>query len=156
VPGRPRPRGTDAAAALTRLCQDADIDTRYYALYAATREVAGMNTAKMTELTGRLMHDPDDQIQTMAAAHHTAIRDVRQLLNEWDFLSVVHPPNDTDAYDRMIGSLLTALAQEVDATGIRRLLDDEIHRHLGLSPADADTPGLAERLITWWQEDESR
>ncbi|MET3425860.1 HEAT repeat protein [Actinoplanes tereljensis] len=117
----------DAADALIRLCQDDDADTRFYALYAATREVAGMNTAAMIDLTAQLSNDPDEQVRRVAADHHTAIHQVRQLL-------------DDPRSDHLIGSLLTALALEADAADISRLLD----------AVGAGTPGMAERLVSWW------
>jgi HEAT repeat protein len=142
---------SDAADALIRLCQDDDADIRYYALYAATREVAGMNAEAMTNLTAELMNDPDEQIRMMAAEHHRAVTEVRRLLNAWDFIGVFDPENNTDEYDCMIGSLLASLAENVDAAGIRHLLDHEIRHHFGMSPAHVDTPNMARRLAAWWR-----
>ena len=140
-----------AAEALIRLCEDEDADIRYYALYAATREISGLDTEAMIRLTERLRDDPDEQVRTMAAEHHTAVHEVRRLLNEWDFIGVFDPDKNIDEYDCLIGGLLVALVEDVDATGIRELLDDEIRHHFGMEPADAGTAAMADRLVTWWR-----
>jgi hypothetical protein len=60
----------DAADALIRLCHDADADIRFYALYAVTQEVAGIDPDALARLTGELLDDPDRQVRAMAADHH--------------------------------------------------------------------------------------
>ncbi|MCU7727435.1 HEAT repeat domain-containing protein [Actinoplanes sp. KI2] len=142
----------DAADALLRLCRDEDADTRYYALYAVTREVPALDTEAMTRLTAQLATDPDEQIRAMATAHQAAIRQARRLLNDWDFRGVADPGKDPGEYDSMIGSLLTALAQEAEAEDLRCMLDDEIRDRFGMSPDHADTSGMARRLHAWWRE----
>jgi hypothetical protein len=59
----------EAAEALIRLCHDQDSDTRFYALYAATQEVAGFDADALNALTGELLADPDPQVRAMAAEH---------------------------------------------------------------------------------------
>jgi hypothetical protein len=128
----------EAADALVRLCHDDDADTRYYALYAATREIGSLDVEAVTRLAAQLTDNPDEQISAMATAHLDAIRDVRELLH-----SALEPRSS----EHLIGPVLVTLAWTADA----RLLDEEIRRHLG-TPA----PDLAERLVTWWADKESR
>jgi hypothetical protein len=139
-----------AAGALARLCHDDDADTRYYALYAATREIGGLDLQLVTRLTAQLADDPDEQIRAMAVAHHDAIREVRQL-----FESTFEPGNATGAYDSLIGPVLIALACAGGAPDAR-LLDEEIRRHLGTTATRLPTVGVAEQLVTWWADKESR
>jgi HEAT repeat protein len=140
----------EAADALIRLCHDDDADTRYYALYAATREIADLDVQAVTRLAAQLANDPDEQVRTMAAAHHEAIREVRELLS-----GVFEPGNPTGAYDYLIGPVLVALACAGDAADAR-LLDEEIRRNLGTAAARFHTSSIAEQLVTWWAEKESR
>jgi HEAT repeats len=62
----------EAAEVLIRLCHDQDSETRFYALYAATQEVAGIDADALNALTGELLADPDGQIRAMAADHQAA------------------------------------------------------------------------------------
>lgn len=114
----------DAGDTLIRLCRDDDADTRYYALYAATREIPGLDSNAMSRLTAELRTDPDEQVRAMAGAHHTAVEHVRGLLG--------------DPRQKVIGSLLVALAQDAEV--------DEIRDQFGM------TPEASERLHAWWQE----
>lgn len=61
----------------------------------------------------------------------------------------------TGAHDSLIGPVLVALACAGDAPDAR-LLDEEIRRHLGTAAARLPTMGLAEHLVTWWADKESR
>ncbi|WP_436532817.1 HEAT repeat domain-containing protein [Actinoplanes sp. HUAS TT8] len=140
----------EAADALIRLCHDDDADTRYYALYAATREIGGLDVPAVSRLTAQLGDDPDEQIRAMATGHHEAIREVRELLG-----NAFEPENPTDAYDHLIGPVLVALACAGDAPDAR-LLDEEIRRHLGPAATGLRTTGVAEQLVTWWTDKESR
>lgn len=141
----------EAAGALIRLCHDDDADTRYYALYAATREIAGLDVQAVTRLTEQLADDPDEQIRTMAAEHHEAIREVRQLLS-----GVFEPGNSTGAYDYLIGPVLVTLGCAGAVADVRLWLDEEIRRYLGTAAARFHTMGIAEQLVTWWADKESR
>jgi hypothetical protein len=87
----------------------------------------------------------------MAAAHHEAIREVRELLN-----GVFEPGNATGAYDYLIGPVLVALACAGAAADARLVLDEEIRRHLDTATARFHTSSLAEQLVTWWADKESR
>jgi len=140
----------EAADALIRLCHDDDADTRYYALYAVTREIGGLDVQAITRLTAQLADDPDEQVRAMAAAHHEAIREVRELLS-----GAFGPGNAAGAYDHLIGPVLVALACAGDAADAR-LLDEEVRRHLGTAAARLRTAGIAEQLVTWWADMESR
>jgi len=137
----------EAAEALIRLCHDDDADTRYYALYAVTREIGGLNMEAVTRLTTELANDPDAQVHAMAAAHLEAIREVRQLLS-----SAFEPRTTTGAYDYLIGPVLVALACAGDA----ETLDGEMRRRLGAAAARFPTTAIAEQLVTWWADKESR
>jgi HEAT repeat protein len=130
----------EAAAVLIRLCRDNDADTRFYALHAATREISSLDVAAITRLTEQLSNDPDDQVRTMAAAHHEAIGDLRKLL-----IRVLGP----GAHDHLIGPVLVALACVGDiADG--GLLNETIRRHLGTASARSSSSSLVEQLLTWW------
>ena len=139
----------EAADALIRLCHDDDADTRFYALYAATREIGGLDVQAVTRLTEQLADDPDEQVRAMAVAHHEAIREVRQLLS-----SAFAPGNATGAYDHLIGPVLVALACAGDAADAQ-LLDEEIRRRLGTAATRLRTTDIAEQLVTWWADKES-
>jgi hypothetical protein len=142
----------EAADALIGLCHDDDAETRYYALYAVTREIGGLNVQEVTRLVAQLVNDPDEQIRTMAAVHHEAIREVRELLT-----GVFEPGNATGAYDYLIGPVLVTLACAGDADDDARLwLDEEIRRHLGAAAARFHTSSIANQLVTWWADKESR
>jgi hypothetical protein len=77
--------------------------------------------------------------------------ELRNLLNDWDFIGVADPETNTDEYDCMIEPLLRSLSAGAGPGDIKRLLDDEITGHFGLSPVTAGTAPMAERLTTWWQ-----
>ncbi|WIN00288.1 HEAT repeat domain-containing protein [Actinoplanes oblitus] len=141
----------EAAGALIRLCHDEDDETRFYALYAVTREIAGLEVQAVTELTAQLADDPDEQIRAMAAAHHEAIHEVRELLTE-----AFEPGDTTGSYDHLIGPVLVTLACAGDADDAPLRLDDEIHRHLATAADRLDTSSLAARLVTWWADKEQR
>lgn len=95
----------EAADALIRLCSDDDGDIGFYALYATTREIAGLDVQAVTELAAQLANDPDEQVRAMAAAHHEAIHEVRQLLTD-----AFGPGDITGSYDHLIGPVLVTLA----------------------------------------------
>jgi hypothetical protein len=140
-----------AADALIRLCHDDDADTRYYALYAATREIAGMNLEQVITLTAELMNDPDHQISTMATKHHQAIGAVRRFLTEEDPGRVFVPETPTGAYDYMIGPILVGLACESGVSEIRDVLNEEIRRGFGTYSPHVDITNMTQRLVTWWR-----
>ncbi|GAA4607470.1 hypothetical protein BJY16_006348 [Actinoplanes octamycinicus] len=135
-----------AADALIRLCHDEDADTRFYALYAVTREIAGMNVDRVSALTAELMSDPDDQIRTMAAAHHRAIGVVRQFMTDWNPGRVVAPGAAPGGYDYIIGPILVGLACEGEVPEIREVLEQEIRRAYGTCPPAVDVTETAQRL----------
>ncbi len=141
----------EAADALIRLCHDADADTRYYALYAATREIGGLDVQAVTRLAVQLADDPDEQVRMMAAAHHEAIREVRTLL-----CGVFQPGEATGECDYLIGPVLVALACAGDAADAHQWLDAEIRRRLGTAATRFQTLSIAEQLVTWWADKESR
>lgn len=77
--------------------------------------------------------------------------ELRNLLNDWDFIGVADPETNTDEYDCMIEPLLRTLSAGAGPGDIKRLLDDEITGHFGMSSDMAETTLMAERLTTWWQ-----
>ena len=136
-----------AADALIRLVHDDDTETRFHALYAATREIAGLDVRAVTELAAQHTNDPDEQIRAMAAAHGEAVRDVRELLNgAWR-------PGE---YDHLIGPVLVTLACAGDTADAALWLDEELRRHLGPDTAQIPTAAIADHLVTWWADKESR
>ena len=76
--------------------------------------------------------------------------ELRDLLNEWDFIGVFDPEINTDEYDCMILPLMTRLVAGADTDDIVRFLDGEITNHFGLSPGLVDNAPMAERLTGWW------
>lgn len=76
LPALVDPAGVEppAVAALRRLCHDDDPDIRYYALYAATREVTGMDTEA---LAAGFANDPDASIRELAAEGRRATGEPR-------------------------------------------------------------------------------
>jgi hypothetical protein len=77
--------------------------------------------------------------------------ELRDLLNEWDFIGVVDPPINTDEYDCMIQPLMRMLAAGAEAKDVARFLDGEITGHFGMSPGVVETAPMAERLTAWWR-----
>jgi hypothetical protein len=77
--------------------------------------------------------------------------ELRQLLNEWDFIGVYDPDTNVDEYDCMIGPLLDTLAGGADATDISELLRREIEGHFGMATAGIDIPAFAARVAMWWR-----
>ena len=133
----------EAADALFRLCHDEDADTRYYALYAATREIGGLDVRAVTRLTAQLADDPDEQIRAMAAAHHEAIREVRELLD-----GAFEPGSATGALrppDRARPGR-TRLCRRLPSRHcwMRRSAATSARRRPG------STSSIAEQLVTWW------
>ncbi len=141
----------EAVDALTRLCHDDDADTRFYALYAATREIAGLDVQAVTALAAQLTNDPDEQVRAIATAHQEAVREVRELLT-----GVSEPSNAIGGYDYLIGPVLVTLACAGDAADARLWLNEEICRHLGPAAARFPTLSIAEQLVTWWADKQGR
>ena len=79
------------------------------------------------------------------------VSELRQLLNEWDFIGVFDAETNFDEYDCMIAPLLARLAEGADSDGIKQWLDAEIIGHFGMSRGQVETASVAERLTTWWQ-----
>ncbi|GAA2615656.1 HEAT repeat domain-containing protein [Paractinoplanes durhamensis] len=174
LPSLVDPAGVEPAAAdaLLALSADDDAETRYYAFYAILLEVAGMDPtavgllatrlgndpdayirsmatahqAAITRLTARFRADPDEKIRTIATDHPEAIIEVRRLLNVWDYLGIHEVGKDTDEHDRLIGPLLRALADNLDATALQQVLDHQLR-----SPTDTWTEGLTTSLLGWWR-----
>ncbi|MGX6603222.1 HEAT repeat domain-containing protein [Micromonosporaceae bacterium Da 78-11] len=141
----------EAVDALIRLCHDDDSDTRYYALYAATREIGGLDAQMVLRLTAQLFDDPDEQVRAMATAHHEAIHEVREMLG-----SAFEPRTATGAYDHLIGPVLVTLACAGYSGDARPWLDEEIRRHLGTAAAECRRTDLADQVVTWWTEKQNR
>ena len=140
----------EAADALIRLCHDDDAETRFYALYAATREIAGLDVQAVTDMAAQLVNDPDEHVRVMAAGHQEAVREVRELLT-----SALDPGNTNGGYDYLIGPVLVTLDWAGDAADAGPWLDEEIRRHLGPAAARFHTSIIAEQLVTWWADKES-
>jgi hypothetical protein len=79
--------------------------------------------------------------------------ELRDLLNDWDFIGVFDPAINTDEYDCMIQPLMRKLAAGADTNDIARFLDGEITGHFGMSTGLVETAPMAERLTTWWYSD---
>lgn len=79
--------------------------------------------------------------------------ELRNLLNEWDFIGVFDPAINTDEYDCMIQPLMRMLAAGADTEDIARFLDGELTGHFGMSPGMVETIPMAERLTACWQRD---
>jgi hypothetical protein len=60
-----------AVAALRRLCQDSDADTRWYALTAVVEELPGIDSEQRRAIVAARLDDPDDQIRELAREHHS-------------------------------------------------------------------------------------
>ncbi|MFI5494226.1 HEAT repeat domain-containing protein [Actinoplanes sp. NPDC051859] len=137
----------EAADALLRLCHDDDAETRYYALYAVTRDIPSMDLQAVTELVTQLANDPDDQVRAMAAGHQEAVHEVRELLTD------AFGPG---GYDYLIGPVLVTLDCAGNVADAGAWLDKEICRHLGTAADRFPTSTIAEQLVTWWADKEER
>jgi hypothetical protein len=76
------------------------------------------------------------------------VAELRDLLNEWDFVGVFDPEVNTDEYDCMIVPLLTRLSAGADAATVEQFLYEEITHHFGM-PATGTAPS-ATRIVRWW------
>lgn len=76
--------------------------------------------------------------------------ELRDLLNEWDFVGVFDAGVNTDEYDCLIRPLMTRLAAGAGADDIARFLDAEITGHFGMSAGLVETGPTAELLTAWW------
>jgi hypothetical protein len=79
--------------------------------------------------------------------------ELRNLLNDWDFIGVLDSGGRADEYDCMIEPLLIRLSAGADATEIKEWLDAEIAGHFGMSADAVPTTAMAEQLATWWRAD---
>jgi hypothetical protein len=77
-------------------------------------------------------------------------KELRDLLNEWDFIGVFDPVINTDEYDCMIPPLMKKLAAGAGTDDIARFLDGEVAGHFGMSVGLVETAPMAERLTAWW------
>ena len=77
--------------------------------------------------------------------------ELRDLLNDWDFIGVFDPENNVDEYDCMIEPLLRKLTSGAGSGDIKHFLDAEITGHFGMSIGQVETGLMAERLTAWWQ-----
>lgn len=82
------------------------------------------------------------------------VNELRNLLNDWDFIGVFDPETNTDEYDCMIEPLLRRLSGDADPSGISQFLDDEITGHFGMAAGVVETGLMAERLTAWWLADQ--
>ena len=84
---------------------------------------------------------------------HEAVRartdELRDLLNDWDFIGVFDPETNTDEYDCMIEPLLRRLMTGASPSDIERYLEAEITGHFGMSASLVDAKPMAERLTAW-------
>lgn len=81
------------------------------------------------------------------------IRQLRDLLNEWDPIGCDGPP---DEYDCLIGPLLGRLSAGDGQSQISELLRLELQDHFGLDPAGLGVDAMASRLAGWWAAAERR
>jgi hypothetical protein len=81
------------------------------------------------------------------------VNELRELLNEWDFIGVFDPATNIDEYDCMIQPLTRMLTAGADTDDIAGFLDGEITGHFGMSPGLVETAPIAERLAAWWQRE---
>ncbi len=107
-------------------------------------------------VSGRVVSSPlfacdDDSVDQRE--WKAAIRDLRDLLNEWDPIGGGHVP--PDEYDCLIGPLLSKLSAGAGRSQISEFLRGELEDHFGLDPDELDPDGLdvdgmANRLVAWW------
>ena len=84
------------------------------------------------------------------------IRDLRRMLNEWDFIGVREFSTHDDEYDCLLGPLLARLASGADDEAVARFLHNEIETHFGLDSGGIDVAGFATTTVTWWRGEQSR
>lgn len=79
------------------------------------------------------------------------MRDVRELLMDWDAVGVADWPEAADEYDCMIGPLIGHLRNGADAVFLRDWVARERVDHFGLAPENGADRALADALLRWWQ-----
>lgn len=77
------------------------------------------------------------------------VGELRDLLNDWDFIGVFDPETNTDEYDCMIDPLLRKLSANANTSDIVQFLNDEITGHFGMSVGVVEAGPMAERLTAW-------
>jgi hypothetical protein len=78
--------------------------------------------------------------------------ELRQMLNEWDFIGVGDINANDDEYDCLIGPLLTRLTAGATANDLTTYLQHELHDHFGMDPAHSEITAFAARTVQWWQQ----
>lgn len=78
--------------------------------------------------------------------------ELRQMLNEWDFIGVGDLSAHDDEYDCLIGPLLTRLAAGGTAGDLTAYLQHELHDHFGMDLAGGEVHTFAARTVQWWQQ----
>lgn len=80
-------------------------------------------------------------------------KELRDLLNEWDFIGVFDPVSNTDEYDCMIPPLMKKLAAGAGTHDIARFLNGKITGHFAMSAGAVEITPMAARLTAWWNGD---
>ncbi|WP_211588986.1 hypothetical protein [Allorhizocola rhizosphaerae] len=102
----------------------------------------------MTALHGFIDHEG------MQHPIRARIVDLRQMLNEWDFIGVREFSAHDDEYDCLLGPLLTSLASGADVKQVVSLLRDDIEGHFGLDSTSIDIAGFAAKVVVWWRSEQ--
>jgi hypothetical protein len=77
-------------------------------------------------------------------------RELRALLNEWDFLGVVREGGPTDEYDCLLWPLLRLLEQGATDDQIADYLKTEMGEHFGQGPNVRRPIAVARRMRLAW------
>ena len=76
--------------------------------------------------------------------------ELRELLNDWDFIGVRDISAHEDEYDCLVEPLLTRLAGGAGVEDIRSYLRETVVDHFGLDPDHVYIDGFAPRAVAWW------
>jgi hypothetical protein len=93
-----------------------------------------------------VVHDED-----MREAIRARMDELRQLLNDWDFIGVGECSAHDDEYDCLLGPLLSRLTGDAEPDEVAAFLRQEIEDHFGLDPRSIDIDDFAARAVTLWR-----
>lgn len=79
--------------------------------------------------------------------------EIRELLNEWDFIGVMNDPKwPRDEYDPLRDRLINELIREPSVDTIAEFLKNDIKNNFGLNPKDSDIVLFAEKAANLFNQ----
>lgn len=79
-----------------------------------------------------------------------AQKELRKILNEWDFLALGKSEND-DEYDCIMNPILSLLQKGTSKTTIQIFIQKELQDHFNTNIADDELKSLIDKISQWWK-----